>query len=91
MTGDRIVVGTAESDLRGRAPGVAHLEPDGAMIDLRVTRAGWAQARQDFAADPAVPPGGTGSNCTCGTHPTSGRLAPLLTTPRQPTVDGVAV
>ena len=32
---------------------IAHLEPDGA-IDLRVTSAGWAQARQDFAADPAV-------------------------------------
>jgi Family of unknown function (DUF5519) len=32
---------------------IAHLEPDGS-IDLRVTRAGWAAARQDFAADPAV-------------------------------------
>ena len=32
---------------------IAHLEPGGG-IDLRVTRAGWAQARQDFAADPAV-------------------------------------
>jgi hypothetical protein len=32
---------------------IAHLEPDGS-IDLRVTRGGWAQARQDFAADPAV-------------------------------------
>jgi hypothetical protein len=32
---------------------IAHLEPDGA-IDLRITRAGWAQVRQDFAADPAV-------------------------------------
>jgi Family of unknown function (DUF5519) len=32
---------------------IAHLEPDGA-IDLRITRAGWAQARQEFAADPAV-------------------------------------
>ena len=32
---------------------IAHLEPDGA-IDLRVTRAGWARARQDFAVDPAV-------------------------------------
>jgi hypothetical protein len=32
---------------------IAHLEPDGA-IDLRITRTGWAQARQDFAADPAV-------------------------------------
>jgi Family of unknown function (DUF5519) len=32
---------------------IAHLEPDG-TIDLRITRIGWAQARQDFAADPAV-------------------------------------
>jgi hypothetical protein len=32
---------------------IAHLEQDGA-IDLRITRAGWARARQDFAADPAV-------------------------------------
>jgi Family of unknown function (DUF5519) len=32
---------------------IAHLEPDGA-IDLRITRAGWAQARQDFATDPAI-------------------------------------
>jgi hypothetical protein len=32
---------------------IAHLEPDGA-IDVRITRAGWARARQDFAADPAV-------------------------------------
>jgi hypothetical protein len=32
---------------------IAHLEPDGA-IDLRITRAGWAQASQDFAVDPAV-------------------------------------
>jgi Family of unknown function (DUF5519) len=32
---------------------IAHLEPDGA-IDLRITRAGWAQAGPDFAADPAV-------------------------------------
>ena len=32
---------------------IAHLEPDGA-IDLRITRAGWLQARDDFAADPAV-------------------------------------
>jgi hypothetical protein len=32
---------------------IAHLEPDGA-IDLRVTRAGWVQVREDFAADPAV-------------------------------------
>jgi Family of unknown function (DUF5519) len=32
---------------------IAHLEADGS-IDLRVTRAGWAQARVDFAADPAV-------------------------------------
>jgi Family of unknown function (DUF5519) len=32
---------------------IAHLELDGA-IDLRITRAGWARARQDFAADPAV-------------------------------------
>lgn len=32
---------------------IAHLEPGGA-IDLRITRAGWARARQDFAADPAV-------------------------------------
>ena len=32
---------------------IAHLEPGGA-IDLRITRAGWVQARQDFAADPAV-------------------------------------
>jgi hypothetical protein len=32
---------------------IAHLEPDGA-IDLRVTRSGWSQVRQDFAADPAV-------------------------------------
>jgi hypothetical protein len=32
---------------------IAHLEQDGA-IDLRITRAGWARARRDFAADPAV-------------------------------------
>jgi Family of unknown function (DUF5519) len=32
---------------------IAHMEADG-MIDLRITRAGWAQARQEFAADPAV-------------------------------------
>jgi Family of unknown function (DUF5519) len=32
---------------------IAHLESDGA-IDVRITRAGWAQARQDFVADPAV-------------------------------------
>jgi Family of unknown function (DUF5519) len=32
---------------------IAHLEPDGS-IDLRITHAGWAQARQDFAADAAV-------------------------------------
>jgi hypothetical protein len=32
---------------------IAHLEPDGA-IDLRITHAGWGQAREDFAADPAV-------------------------------------
>jgi hypothetical protein len=32
---------------------IAHLEQDGA-IDLRITRAGWARARPDFAADPAV-------------------------------------
>lgn len=32
---------------------IAHLEPDGS-IDLRITRAGWTHARQDFAADPAV-------------------------------------
>jgi hypothetical protein len=32
---------------------IAHLEMDG-TIDVRITRAGWARARQDFAADPAV-------------------------------------
>jgi len=32
---------------------IAHLEPDGS-IDLRITQAGWVQARSDFAADPAV-------------------------------------
>src|ERR1700722_16603042 len=32
---------------------IAHLEPDGA-VDVRITRAGWARARQDFAADPAA-------------------------------------
>jgi hypothetical protein len=32
---------------------IAHLEPDGS-IDLRITRAGWAQAKTDFATDPVV-------------------------------------
>ena len=32
---------------------IAHLEAGG-VIDLRITRDGWAQARQDFAEDPAV-------------------------------------
>ena len=32
---------------------IAHLEADG-VIDLRITREGWAHARQDFAEDPAV-------------------------------------
>ena len=32
---------------------IAHLEADGA-IDVRITRAGWARAREDFAAAPAV-------------------------------------
>jgi hypothetical protein len=32
---------------------IAHLEADGA-IDLRITQAGWARARHEFAADPAV-------------------------------------
>jgi len=32
---------------------IAHLEADG-VIDLRITRTGWAQARPEFAADPAV-------------------------------------
>jgi hypothetical protein len=32
---------------------IAHLEA-GVVIGLRITRDGWAQARQDFADDPAV-------------------------------------
>jgi hypothetical protein len=32
---------------------IAHLEADG-VIDLRITREGWAQAKPDFAGDPAV-------------------------------------
>lgn len=32
---------------------VAHPESD-AVIDLRITREGWARVRQEFAADPAV-------------------------------------
>jgi Family of unknown function (DUF5519) len=32
---------------------IAHLEAPG-VIDLRITRAGWAQARAHFAEDPAV-------------------------------------
>jgi hypothetical protein len=32
---------------------IAHLEAPG-VIDLRITRRGWAQARDDYANDPAV-------------------------------------
>jgi len=32
---------------------IAHLEAPG-VIDLRITRAGWAQVRDDFGHDPAV-------------------------------------
>jgi hypothetical protein len=32
---------------------VAHCEAPG-VIDLRITRAGWARAREGYAADPAV-------------------------------------
>jgi hypothetical protein len=32
---------------------IAHLETPG-IVDLRITRAGWAQAREEFGSDPAV-------------------------------------
>jgi hypothetical protein len=50
---------------------IAQLEPDG-MIDPRITRIGWAQARQDFAADPqsgAILAVGLDRTAP-GTHPT---------------------
>jgi Family of unknown function (DUF5519) len=68
---------------------IAHLEQDGA-IDLRITRAGWARARQDFAADPAVlhdPDDGTGSSCTPTTHPTLTGSSRSWPSPRQLTRD----
>jgi len=72
---------------------IAHLEQDGA-IDLRITRAGWARARQDFAADPAycaTPDDGTGSSCAPRTHPTSTGSPRSWPSPRQPTRDHTPV
>ena len=59
---------------------IAHLEADGA-IDVRITRAGWARAREDFAADPAVlrDPGRRDWIELRPTHASDlDRLAPLL-------------
>jgi Family of unknown function (DUF5519) len=68
---------------------IAHLEADG-VIDLRITRDGWAQARQDFAEDPAVlrdPSRRDWIEPHLKHDSDLDRLAPCWPSPRQPTHD----